>query len=101
MQKLHRVAVGADVGIDLEPALGRREVERSEQAFETPFLVRQLAFLGECWRGQQTGGEHPRQKGTQLAHHAFSIGLAAAFRGSGPPPCPPRTGWLMLSGSGN
>ena len=40
-----------------------------------------------------------RQKMSNPAHHAFSIGLAVAPEGTGPPP--PITGRLMLSGSGS
>ena len=91
----------ADLGIDLEAALRRGEVEVAERTVEAPMLCRRCRCLllggGRC--GHRTSHERCRQELTQRAHHAFSIGLAVAPEGIGPPP--PMTGRLMLSGSGS
>ena len=102
VHQLHRVAVGADLGIDLEPPLRRREVEGAERPAEAPMLLgRRLGLLRPRRAERGAAEQQPRgESQTQRAHQCFSIGFAAAPEGNGPPPAP-ITGRLMLSGKGS
>jgi len=99
MQLLQGMAVGTNLRIDLEASLQGGEIKRAEGALEAPILMRHRVFLCHRTGKRQAGEENPRgnrasdrhagKQGTQRAHQAFSIGLAVAPDGRGPPP-PPR-----------
>ncbi len=92
----------AHLVIDLEAALGGRTVKGAKRAGEAPGLLRQgrMVPLGTGRSGGKAADECRGGGGERNpAHHAFSIGLAAAPEGNGPPPR--RTGLLMLSGRGS
>ena len=60
VHQLHRMAVAADLLIDLEAALGRGPVEGTERAVEAPALLgrlHRLMPLGAGLRDQRLGGE--------------------------------------------
>ena len=89
-----RMADRAHLGIDLEATLRGRQVERAEEPVEAPVLRRRCrrSSCAIARRGSQAGSATRRsQQRTQRAHHAFSIGLAAAPEGIGPPPAEDRT----------
>ena len=101
MQVLQRMTDGAHLGVNLEAALCCGKIEGAERAVETPALRRRgwrLGLLREGRSSQASGQQNGRRHMMEHAHHAFSIGLAVAPDGIGPPP--PRTGRLMLSGNG-
>src|SRR5947209_4132344 len=96
------MAVGANVGINLKATLGGRQIEGPKEFLKAPAHIRQRSLILRLYRGNgQECAETSGHDESQLAHHAFSIGLAGAPPGTGPPPRPPKTGRLMLSGSGD
>src|SRR5262249_53779856 len=69
----------------------------AEDALERPLLMRK--FDGFRARGASGRDEDGDDGERQLAHHAFSIGLAGAGAAAKPPPF--STGSLMLCGQGS
>ena len=91
----------ADFLVNLEAALCTCSIISTENPIEGEFLIRDDNRLTR--RMSRGCGEKAKCQGEGLegvAQHdqAFSIGLAAAPAGSGPPP---KTGRDMLSGSGS
>src|SRR5690606_23009781 len=96
-EKVHRMATGAHLPVNLIAALQGAAIESAEDAVERPVMLdkarsfRCLQRTGrtEC---QSTGGG---ERENEFTHQAFSIDLAC-----GVPPPPLSTGELMLSGKG-
>ncbi len=98
MQQVHRMAVGADLLVDLKAALQGGAVERAEDAVERPAGVRQRRGRRLLREGRKRG-KRERQGCGEAAHQCFSPALAGD--GASVPPCFASTDAAMLVGSGS
>src|SRR4029453_17230054 len=106
-QEPHRVAVRADVPIDLEAALELRVVERAERRREAPALMRDLGRVIAVVLRRGRGGYEKRKEECEDAepHHCTSSrarARAEGFGGTLPTGCSaasgPGTDSVMLPG---